>query len=96
MLNKAQKLVRMVEWMSNPGGIRASTIADRFDLDARTLRRYLTDLKDMGLPIKDTGRGDGRVLSLDPRWRRTGVQLTLSEVLSLHFGRTLFNRTTPW
>ncbi len=91
VLNKAQKLVRMVEWMSNPGGIRASTLSERFDLDARTLRRYITDLRDMGLPLEDEGRGDDRVLSLDPRWRRNGVQLTLAEVLSLHFGRTLFN-----
>jgi len=91
MLNKAQKLVRMVEWMSNPGGIRASTVAERFELDARTLRRYITDLRDMGMPIEDQGRGEDRLLSIDPRWRRAGVQLTLSEVLSLHFGRTLFN-----
>jgi proteasome accessory factor B len=31
-----------------------------------------------------------RTVSLDPEYRRTGVQLTLPEVLSLHFGRTLF------
>jgi proteasome accessory factor B len=90
-LNKAQKLVRMVEWMSTPGGIRATAVAERFELDARTLRRYLTDLKDMGLPVIDEGRAEDRVLSIDPRWRRAGVQLTLSEVLSLHFGRTLFD-----
>ena len=29
--------------------------------------------------------------SLGSRWRRAGVQLSLAEVLSLHFGRTLFN-----
>ncbi|MEZ4321251.1 MAG: WYL domain-containing transcriptional regulator [Myxococcota bacterium] len=91
MLNKAQKLVRMVEWMSNPGGVRANTLSEKFDLDARTLRRYITDLKDMGLPVTDEGRGDHRTLAIDPRWKRAGVQLTLSEVLSLHFGRTLFN-----
>lgn len=91
MLNKAQKLVRMVEWMSFPGGVRADTVIHRFELDDRTLRRYLQDLRDLDLPVEDTGRGEGRVLSLDPRWRRTGVVLTLSEVLSLHFGRTLFD-----
>lgn len=91
MLNKAQKLVRMVEWMGHPGGVRASTVAEKLELDARTLRRYITDIRDLGLPVSDTGRGKHRVLSMDPVWRRTGVQLTLSEVLSLHFGRTLFN-----
>lgn len=89
-LNKAQKLVRLVEWMCSPGGIRADTVCERFELDARTLRRYLADLKDMGLPVIDDGRSDHRTLSMDPVWRRAGVQLTLAEVLSLHFGRTLF------
>lgn len=91
MLNKAQKLVRMVEWMSFPGGVRADTVIKRFEIDDRTLRRYVQDLHDMDLPVQDDGRGEARVLSLDPRWRRTGVVLTLSEVLSLHFGRTLFD-----
>ncbi|MCA9566762.1 MAG: WYL domain-containing transcriptional regulator [Myxococcales bacterium] len=90
-MNKAQKLVRMVEWMGSPGGVRVSTLMDKLELDARTLRRYLEDIRDLGLPVSDGGRGQRRVLSMDPVWRRTGVQLTLSEVLSLHFGRTLFD-----
>jgi predicted DNA-binding transcriptional regulator YafY len=63
---------------------------DRFELDSRTLRRYLFDLKELGLPLRDEGAGTERVLSLDPSYARSGVQLTLAEVLSLHFGRTLF------
>ena len=89
-LNKAQKLVRLVDLMMRRGGINAIEIRERFGLDARTLRRYLSDLHDMGLPVIDEGRGPDRTLALDPRYRRTGVQLTLAEVLSLHFGRKLF------
>ncbi|TVQ93602.1 MAG: WYL domain-containing transcriptional regulator [Deltaproteobacteria bacterium] len=90
-MNKAQKLVKMVELMSRRGGVAASELSRRFDLDARTLRRYLSDLKDMDIPIQDDGRGESRIVSIDAQWRRTGVQLSLAEVLSLHFGRTLFN-----
>ncbi len=90
-MNKAQKLVQMVQLMARVGGIRASELEERFELDARSLRRYLADLKEIGVPVEDDGRGDDRVVSVDPRWRRTGVQLTLTELLSLHFGRTLFN-----
>ena len=90
-LNKAQKMVKIVEIMTRRGGVRASELVDRFELDARTLRRYLSDIRAMGMPIVDEGRGDERVLSIDAGWRRTGVNLTLAEVLSLHFGRTLFN-----
>ena len=90
-MNKAQKLVQMLELMSRMGGARADDLMDRFDLDPRSLRRYLADLKELNLPLSDEGKGEARVLSIDPRWRRTGVRLSLPEVLSLHFGRKLFN-----
>ena len=90
-MNKSQKLVRIVGLMTRRGGVRASELRERFELDARTLRRYLADLRDLDVPIRDDGRGEDRIVSIDPRWRRTGVQLSLAEVLSLHFGRTLFN-----
>ncbi len=90
-MNKGQKLVKMVELMTRRGGVRAQELSDRFELDARTLRRYLADLKELDLPVRDDGRADDRVISIDPRWRRTGVQLSLAEVLSLHFGRKLFD-----
>lgn len=90
-LNKAQKLVRILELMTRRGGVRASDLMRRYDLDSRTLRRYLSDLKELDLPIVDEGRGDDRTIIIDARWRRSGVQLTLTEVLSLHFGRKLFN-----
>ncbi len=90
-LNKGQKLVKMLELMTRRGGVRAQELMDRFELDARSLRRYLADLRELELPLKDDGRSDDRLISIDPVWRRTGVQLSLAEVLSLHFGRTLFN-----
>lgn len=89
-LNKAQKFVRIYEIVQRRGGVNAQELMERFDLDARTLRRYLSDLKDLGLPLHDEGAGSDRVLTLDPAYARSGVQLTLAEVLSLHFGRTLF------
>jgi predicted DNA-binding transcriptional regulator YafY len=90
-MNKAQKMVKMVELMTRRGGVQASQLLDRFELDPRSLRRYLADMRDIDVPIRDDGRAEDRFISIDPRWRRTGVQLSLAEVLSLHFGRTLFN-----
>ncbi len=89
-LNKSQKFVRILEVVARRGGVTAQELMDRFELDARTLRRYLADLRDCGLPIRDESSDAGRVVTLDPSYARTGVQLTLAEVLSLHFGRTLF------
>ncbi|MBT3219317.1 MAG: WYL domain-containing transcriptional regulator [Proteobacteria bacterium] len=77
--------------MIRRGGVTAEELKERFELDARTLRRYYADLREINIPLRDDGVGEERVISLDPDWRRTGVQLSLAEVLSLHFGRTLFN-----
>lgn len=90
-LNKGQKLVKMLDLMSRRDGMLASELMERFELDARTLRRYLADLRELGIPIVDEGRADDRVISVAASWKRSGVQLSLTEVLSLHFGRTLFN-----
>ena len=90
-MNKGQKLVKVVELMQRVGGVKAEYLLERFELDARTMRRYLADLRGLGIPIRDEGRGLERVVSIEPRYRRTGVQLSLAEVLSLHFGRKLFN-----
>jgi len=84
-------MVSMIGLMSRRGGVRATELMERFELDARSLRRYIADLKDLDVPLVDDGRGEDRIIDLDPRWKRTGVQLSLTEVLSLHFGRTLFN-----
>lgn len=89
-LNKSQKFVRILQLVQRRGGVSAQVLIERFELDSRTLRRYLADLRDLGLPIRDEGAGLERYISVDPTWARSGVQLTLSEVLSLHFGRTLF------
>lgn len=88
--NKAQKFVRIYEMIQRRGGVTADELMSRFELDARTLRRYLADLHDLGLPLQDHGQSSERVIALDPAYGRSGVYLTLAEVLSLHFGRTLF------
>ena len=44
-LNKAQKLIKMIELMNRRGGIRAQEFMETFDLDQRTLRRYLADMR---------------------------------------------------
>jgi predicted DNA-binding transcriptional regulator YafY len=90
-LNKSQKFVRILEALQAPGGASAQELMTRFALDDRTLRRYISDLKDINLPVRSAGRGDGRHLSLDPSYRRHGVQLSLLELVSLRFGRSLFD-----
>lgn len=90
-LNKSQKFVRILEALQSHGGVSAQDLMTRFSLDDRTLRRYLADLKALDLPVRSEGRGTDRRLSLDPSYRRQGVQLNLLELVSLRFGRSLFD-----
>lgn len=90
-LNKSQKFVRVLELLQRHEGVTASELMSRFELDDRTLRRYLSDLRNIELPIHSEGRGARRRLWMDPNYRRQGVQLSLLELVSLHFGRTLFD-----
>ena len=90
-INKSQKLVMLLARMQEAGGIRADEAVEQFDLDDRTLRRYLADLRGINVPVIDEGRGADRTLSMDASYGRRGVQLSLLELVSLHFGRSLFD-----
>ena len=90
-LNKSQRFVRIVELLQRSEGVTASELMGRFDLDDRSLRRYLKDLREMGLPLRDEGRGASRRFWLDAAYGRQGVQVNLLELVSLHFGRSLFD-----
>jgi predicted DNA-binding transcriptional regulator YafY len=87
-LNKSQKFIRILEAVARRGGCTTDELMERFELDARTLRRYLADLRDCGLPLKDEHVGATRVITVDASWARSAVQLSLLEVLALHFGRS--------
>lgn len=89
-LNKSQKLLRILHRMQD-GGVSTADLMDDYDLDDRTLRRYIADLRELGLPVQTRGRGPARIWSVDASYRRQRVPLTLLELVSLHFGRTLFD-----
>jgi proteasome accessory factor B len=90
-LNKAQRFVRIVELLQRQGGVSAGELMGLFDLDDRSLRRYLKDLREMDLPLQSEGRGATRRFWLDAAYGRQGVQVSLLELVSLHFGRSLFD-----
>ena len=96
LYNKSQKFVLLLQKLQKKEGVFASKIKQEFDLDDRTLRRYLHDLREIDLPIQsdrvknDDGDRD-RKLWLDAKFQRSGVQISLLEWVSLHFGRTLFD-----
>lgn len=89
-LNKSQKFVRILEALQEPGGANAYDLMARFGLDDRTLRRYIADLRSLGLPLEAEGRGPDRRLWMAASYRRQRVQVNLLEMISLKFGRSAF------
>lgn len=89
-LNKSQKFVRILEALQEPGGSNVYDLMTRFGLDDRTMRRYISDLRDLGLPLESEGRGPDRRLWMAASYRRQRVQVSLLEMISLKFGRSAF------
>ena len=62
--NKTQAIVWMLARLSVTGGARAAYLMERLDIDQRTLRRYVAELRSMGLVVVDQDRGAARTLRL--------------------------------
>ena len=52
-LNKGQKLIRILQRLQRPEGARASELLQDFELNERSLSRYMTDLREIGVPVKN-------------------------------------------
>lgn len=59
----ASRILAVLELLQNRPGITGPQLADELDVSARTVRRYITTLQDMGIPIEPTpGRFGGYAL----------------------------------
>jgi len=45
------RLLAVLELLQTYGSISGKELADRLEVDARTVRRYITSLQDMGIPV---------------------------------------------
>ena len=92
--NKSQKFVLLLQQLQQKNGAFAGDLKAEFDLDDRTLRRYIKDLKELSLPIKKKrditlmGHKDQRIW-LDAKFQRiTDVQVHKSFPINVA-GKTL-------
>jgi predicted DNA-binding transcriptional regulator YafY len=99
-LNKGQKLIRILQRLQRPEGARASELLRDFGLNERSLRRYMTDLREIGVPVNkksvpvlvglDVDKNTELMFTVDAGFQREGIQITLLEWISLRFGRNMF------
>ena len=51
MYSPTLRLLAVLELLQTYGSISGKELADRLEVDARTVRRYITSLQDMGIPV---------------------------------------------
>ncbi len=73
--SKTQSVIWLLAMMSRSHGIYAHYAMRRLDIDRRTLRRYLAELRGSGLTVDGDGRGETR------RFRVRGASLTLGDAV---------------
>ena len=77
-----QRLLWILQQLSNPGGTTSGRLADLYKVSQRTIQRDITDLKEASFDIHSKGRR---------HWIDGGQSLDIPEVLNLALGDRLLN-----
>jgi len=78
----ASRILAVLELLQNRPGITGPQLADELEVSGRTVRRYITTLQDMGVPVEPTtGRFGG--YALRPGFRLPPMMFSADEALGL-------------
>lgn len=89
-LRKFQRLLRLLHYLSNPGGMTVQRMADKTGVDVRTIYRDLDELRDACFDIvQSRPRGP---YSLSGEYTALGQTLSLEEVLCLGLSSCLLQQ----
>lgn len=85
MYNPSTRLLTVLELLQNEGEISGPALATRLEVDVRSVRRYITMLRDMGIPVEsDPGRYG--VYRLRPGFRMPPMMFTNHEIMAVILG----------
>lgn len=85
MYHPASRLLTLLEVLQAEGTLGGRVLARRLEVDVRTVRRYVTILQDMGVPIEATvGRVGG--YRLRPGYKLPPLMLTDDEAVAVTLG----------
>jgi predicted DNA-binding transcriptional regulator YafY len=85
MYSPSTRLLTILEILQSRGEISGVELAERLEVDVRTVRRYITMLRDMGIPV-ETERGRYGAYSLQPGFRLPPLMFNDDEILSVILG----------
>ena len=85
------RVLTALELLESRPGISGAELAERLEVDRRTVRRYITTLQDLGVPVHGV-RGRHGGYRLQPGFRLPPLMLTDDEALAVSLGLLLSQR----
>ncbi len=85
MYNPTSRLLTLLELLQARERIGAAELAQRLEVDPRSVRRYVTMLQDIGIPIEST-RGRYGAYRLRPGFKLPPLMLTEEEAIAVMLG----------
>src|ERR1051326_3862057 len=79
------RVLTALELLQSRPNISGPELAGRLEVDVRTVRRYITMLQDLGIPV-EAGRGRYGSYRLRPGFKLPPMMFTDDEALSLTLG----------
>lgn len=85
MYDPTSRALTVLELLQSKPVVGGQELAERLEMDVRTVRRYITKLRDAGLPIESVpGRGGG--YRLRAGYKLPPLVFTLEEALAIYLG----------
>src|ERR1043166_9389139 len=91
MSHPTTRVLTVLELLPSRSRMSGAELADRLDVDPRTVRRYVSTLKDLGVPVEsEAGRYGG--YRLRPGFKLPPMMFTEEEALALIVGLLISRR----
>jgi predicted DNA-binding transcriptional regulator YafY len=84
-MSKAERVFMLLEALQDHPSMAGPRLAQRLGVDVRTLRRDVTSLRDLGIPV-EAERGPAGGYRLRPGFRMPPLMLTATEATAVAFG----------
>ncbi|HKV68962.1 MAG TPA: HTH domain-containing protein, partial [Gaiellales bacterium] len=85
MLTPTARLLELLELLQSQPVVTGREVADRLGVDARTVRRYVDALRDLGIPVEGQ-RGVGGGYAMRPGFRLPPLMLGEDEAVAVALG----------
>src|ERR1700723_977934 len=85
MYDPIMRVLTMLEILQARDHVSGAELAERLDLELRTVQRYIVRLKDLSTPV-ESSRGVGGAYRLKPGYRLPPLLLTNEEAFALSLG----------